>query len=149
GVNFAYYGAFIWMPSLLIAKGLSLVASFEYTLIITLAQLPGYALAAFLIEKWGRRATLARLLARSAVAAVPFGQAAPLPTTPAAGMALSAFNLGAWGALSAVSPEIYPTALRGTGSGSAAAFGRLASIIAPLAVPWFIRSGGSGVAFVA
>ena len=49
----------------------------------------------------------------------------------------------------AVTPEVYPTALRGTGSGSAAAFGRLASVIAPLAVPWFIRSGGSGVAFVA
>ncbi len=149
GVNFAYYGAFIWLPSLLISKGFSLVASFEYTLIITLAQLPGYALAAFLIEKWGRRATLASFLSGSAVAAVLFGQADTVPTILAAGMALSAFNLGAWGALYAVSPEIYPTALRATGSGSAAAFGRLASIVAPLAVPWFISSGGSGVAFLA
>ena len=62
----------------------------------------------------------------------------------AAGCALSFFNLGAWGALYAVSPEIYPTALRGTGSGGAAAFGRLASIIAPLAVPWLLAAGGSG-----
>ncbi|HLT83958.1 MAG TPA: MFS transporter [Phototrophicaceae bacterium] len=148
GVNFAYYGAFIWLPSLLVAQGFSLVQSFGYTLTITLAQLPGYALAAFLIEKWGRRATLATFLAGSAVAAVLFGQATSVPAILAAGMALSAFNLGAWGALYAVSPEIYPTALRGTGSGSAAAFGRLASIIAPLAVPWLIARGGSPAAFI-
>src|SRR5690625_43632 len=147
GVNFAYYGAFIWLPSLLVEQGFDLVTSFQYTLIITLAQLPGYAAAAFLIEKWGRRPTLATFLAGSAVAAVLFGQASSVAMIIAAGMALSAFNLGAWGALYAVSPEIYPTALRGTGSGSAAAFGRLASIIAPLAVSWFLARGRSALAF--
>ena len=79
----------------------------------------------------------------------PHASATTVPTIIAAGMALSACNLGAWGALYAVSPEIYPTALRGTGSGSAAAFGRLASIIAPLAVPFFMTAGGSSLAFVA
>lgn len=147
GVNFAYYGAFIWLPSLLVAQGFSMVRSFGYTLIITLAQLPGYALAAFLIEKWGRRATLAAFLAGSAVAALLFGQASSVAAILAAGMALSAFNLGAWGALYAVTPEIYPTALRATGSGSAAAFGRIASIVAPLSVPWLIKTGGSPLAF--
>ena len=63
-----------------------------------------------------------------------------------AGMALSFFNLGAWGALYAVTPEIYPTALRATGAGSAAAFGRIASIIAPLLVPLLsISTGLSGL----
>lgn len=147
GVNFAYYGAFIWLPSLLVDKGFSLVKSFEYTLIITLAQLPGYAVAAWLIERWGRRPTLAAFLLGSAVAAVLFGQAATVGTLIGSGMMLSAFNLGAWGALYAVSPEIYPTALRGTGSGSAAAFGRLASIIAPLTVPLLVGAGGTGLAF--
>lgn len=147
GVNFAYYGAFIWLPSLLVDRGFSLVKSFEYTLIITLAQLPGYAVAAWLIEKWGRRATLASFLLGSAIAAVLFGQASTVAGLIAAGMTLSAFNLGAWGALYAVSPEIYPTALRGTGSGAAAAFGRLASIIAPLTVPFLLQAGGSGLVF--
>lgn len=63
-VNFAYYGAFIWIPSLLHAQGFILVKSFSFTLIITLAQLPGYAAAAFLIERWGRRRTLAVFLYR-------------------------------------------------------------------------------------
>ncbi|MDU5018180.1 MAG: MFS transporter, partial [Corynebacterium sp.] len=56
-VNLSYYGAFIWIPSLLVADGFSLVKSFSFTLIITLAQLPGYAVAAWLIELWGRRVT--------------------------------------------------------------------------------------------
>ncbi|MDD9207008.1 MFS transporter, partial [Georgenia sp. 10Sc9-8] len=149
GVNFAYYGAFIWLPSLLVARGYDLVDSFRYSLLITLAQLPGYAVAAFLIEKWGRRATLATFLAGSAVSAVLFGQAGSTTTILVAGMALSAFNLGAWGALYAVTPEVYPTALRGTGAGSAAAFGRIASILAPLSVPVFVQWGGTGLAFAA
>ncbi|RIJ53997.1 MFS transporter, partial [Clavibacter lycopersici] len=68
-VNFAYYGAFIWLPTLLVAQGFSLVRSFEYTLLITLAQLPGYAVSAWLVERWGRRVTLAVFLAGSAVSA--------------------------------------------------------------------------------
>ncbi|MGC0143497.1 MFS transporter [Pseudactinotalea sp. Z1732] len=147
GVNFSYYGAFIWLPTLLLQQGYDLVQSFEYTLIITLAQLPGYAVAAILIEKWGRRATLASFLGLSAVAAVLFGQADTVATIIAAGMAMSAFNLGAWGALYAVTPEIYPTRLRGTGSGSAAAFGRVAAILAPLSTPVFISIGGAPLAF--
>ena len=142
GTNFSYYGAFIWLPSLLVASGFTLVKSFEYTLIITLAQLPGYAVSAILIERWGRRPTLATFLAGSALSAVAFGLADSVPAVLAAGMALSFFNLGAWGALYAVTPEVYPTDLRATGAGSAAAFGRLASIIAPLLVPLLSVSTG-------
>src|SRR5699024_10793174 len=132
GINFSYYGAFIWLPSLLVSQGFDLVQSFGYTLVITLAQLPGYAVAAWLIEVWGRRATLAVFLIGSAVAAGLFGLASTPATIIAAGMALSFFNLGAWGALYAIGPELYPTPTRGSGAGAAAAFGRIASIIAPL-----------------
>jgi MFS transporter, putative metabolite:H+ symporter len=144
GVNFSYYGAFIWLPSLLVASGLDLVRSFGYTLMITLAQLPGYALAAVLVEVWGRRPTLSVFLAGSAGSAVVFGTADSTTTMVAAGMALSFFNLGAWGALYAVTPEVYPTAMRATGSGWAAGFGRIASILAPLSVP-LLRGGGDNV----
>src|SRR5690606_9656765 len=147
GVNFAYYGAFIWIPSLLYADGFTLVRSFQFTLIITLAQLPGYALAAVLIEVWGRRATLATFLAASAVSAVLFGQAESETMLLVTGCALSMANLGAWGALYAVTPEVYPTRVRATGAGWAAAFGRIASIIAPLLVPVLFRGGGIALVF--
>ncbi|MFF3178656.1 MFS transporter [Rhodococcus pyridinivorans] len=147
GINFSYYGAFIWLPSLLVAQGFDLVTSFGYTLLITLAQLPGYGVAAWLIEVWGRRLTLGVFLAGSAVSAGLFGLAETPSTIVAAGMALSFFNLGAWGALYAIGPELYPTPVRGAGTGSAAAFGRLASIIAPLLVPVLLGAGGNGLVF--
>lgn len=147
-VNFAYYGAFIWIPTLLFSQGYDLVKSFGFTLIITLAQLPGYAVAAWLIEVWGRRLTLSVFLAGSAVSAVLFGQAGTEGLIIASGMALSFFNLGAWGALYAVTPEMYPTSLRGTGSGWAAGVGRIASILAPLSVPPLLALGGVPILFV-
>ncbi|MCM3688814.1 MFS transporter [Kocuria rosea] len=146
-INFAYYGAFTWLPTLLVQQGFTLTRSFGYVLVITLAQLPGYAVAAWLIEVWGRRATLAAFLGGSAVSALLFGIASMgtvvLPwQVMASGMALSFFNLGAWGALYAIGPELYPTAVRGTGTGAAAAFGRIASILAPLSVPLLLGVGG-------
>ncbi|MFL0409752.1 MFS transporter [Microbacterium paludicola] len=146
-VNFSYYGAFIWIPSILFAQGFDLVKSFGFTLIITLAQLPGYAVAAWLIEVWGRRATLATFLVGSAIAAILFGNSTQEWQIIATGMALSFFNLGAWGALYAVTPELYPTALRATGAGWAAAAGRIASIVAPLFVPWAMGIGGAPLLF--
>ena len=147
-VNFSYYGAFIWMPTILFAQGYGLVKSFGFTLIITLAQLPGYAVAAWLIEVWGRRVTLSVFLAGSALAAIAFGTATGEGMIIAAGMALSFFNLGAWGALYAVTPENYPTSLRATGAGWAAGVGRVASIVAPLSVPPLLAAGGAPLLFV-
>jgi putative MFS transporter len=148
GVNFAYYGAFIWIPTILVASGMDLVRSFEFTLIITLAQLPGYAAAAVLVEVWGRRPTLSTFLVGSAGSALMFGSAGTDAGILGWGMALSFFNLGAWGALYALSPEVYPTELRGTGTGWAAGFGRIASILAPLSVPVLLDLGeGHGLLF--
>jgi putative MFS transporter len=147
GINFAYYGAFIWLPTLLMERGFSLVRSFEFTLIITLAQLPGYAVSAYLIEKWGRRPTLATFLAGSALAALLFAGAESRNAVLIAGCLLSFFNLGAWGAVYAATPEVYPTEVRATGAGWAAGFGRIASILAPLAVPPLMTFGGSWAVF--
>lgn len=138
-VNFAYYGAFTWMPSLLSEQFGSLTSSFGYSLIIALAQLPGYFLAAWLVEVWGRRRTLCIFLAVSALAALLFSQANSVPQVLGFGMLLSAANLGAWGVLYAVTPEIYPTRLRAAAAGAAASVGRLSAIAAPLLVPFFLR----------
>jgi putative MFS transporter len=42
---------------------------------------------------------------------------------------------------------MYPTTVRGSGAGWAAGFGRIASIIAPFAVPVFLGAGGAPLAF--
>lgn len=133
-VVFSYYGMFLWLPSVMVLKGFTLIQSFQYVLIMTLAQLPGYFTAAWFIEKFGRKFVLVTYLFGTAVSAYFFGNAETLAALMAAGCFLSFFNLGAWGALYAYSPEQYPTVIRGTGTGMAASVGRIGGILGPLLV---------------
>lgn len=137
-VVFSYYGIFLWLPSVMVMKGFSLIKSFEYVLIMTLAQLPGYFSAAYLIERMGRKFVLITYLIGTALSAYFFGNAESLALLLTSGIFLSFFNLGAWGALYAYTPEHYPTEIRGTGSGMAASFGRIGGILGPLTVGYLV-----------
>jgi MFS transporter, putative metabolite:H+ symporter len=137
-VVFSYYGMFLWLPSVMIMKGFSLIKSFEYVLIMTLAQLPGYFSAAWLIERMGRKFVLVTYLMGTALSAYFFGNAESSALLITFGILLSFFNLGAWGALYAYTPEQYPTAIRSTGAGMAASFGRIGGILGPLLVGYLV-----------
>lgn len=140
-VVFSYYGMFLWLPSVMVMKGFDMIKSFGYVLLMTLAQLPGYFSAAWLIEKAGRKFVLATYLLGTAASALAFGNAETLSMILLSGALLSFFNLGAWGALYAYSPEQYPTAIRATGTGMAAAVGRIGGIFGPLLVGALLSAG--------
>ncbi|GAJ25549.1 niacin transporter NiaP [Liquorilactobacillus sucicola DSM 21376 = JCM 15457] len=133
-VVFSYYGMFLWLPSVLVLKGHTMIHSFGYTLIMTLAQLPGYFVAAWLVERLGRKWVLSLFLLGTAVSALGFGSASSVASLLLFGILLSFFNLGAWGTLYAYSPEQYPLEIRGTGTGIAAGIGRIGGILGPLMV---------------
>lgn len=135
GTNFGYYGFVLWTPTLLMGKGFDLVKSFEFTLIMCLAQLPGYYSAAYLVEKIGRKKVLIIYFLGTAVAAWLFGHADTTTQVLIYGCLLYFFSLGAWGCVYAYTPEIYPTVARASGSGWATAFGRLGAFTAPFIVP--------------
>ena len=141
GIVFSYYGIFMWLPSIVYAQGFEVVKSFEYVLVMTLAQLPGYFAAAWLVDKIGRRYTLSSFLLMSGVCAFFFGNAETSTTLLISGAAMSFFNLGAWGVIYTYTPELYPTFIRALGSGYAAGFGRIGGIIAPALVGSLIASG--------
>lgn len=134
GINFSYYGIFMWLPSLVFQQGFTVVKTFEYVLIMTLAQLPGYYCAAWLVDKIGRKYTLSAFLLFSGVASYFFGHASTAAALMMWGSVMSFFNLGAWGVLYTYTPEQYPTAIRTLGSGWAAGFGRFGGMAAPMMV---------------
>jgi len=136
---FSYYGIFTWLPGLLRGKGFDLQQAFLLNLIISLFQIPGYFTAAYLVERWGRKSTLVTFLLCNALGAFVFaGQslsARPdVAQTLLWGGVMAFFNLGAWGIVYTYTPELYPTRIRGTGTGIAAAIGRLGGVLAPYTV---------------
>lgn len=134
GIVFSYYGIFMWLPSIVYAQGFAVVKTFEYVLIMTLAQLPGYYAAAWLVDVIGRKYTLSLFLLLSGICSFFFGNAAAPFTLLLWGAAMSFFNLGAWGVIYTYTPEQYPTSIRALGSGWAAGFGRIGGMLAPVLV---------------
>lgn len=140
-VVFSYYGMFLWLPTVMVEKGFDLISSFKYVLIMTIAQLPGYFTAAYFIEKFGRKFVLSTYLLGTAISALIFGNAESVEVLLTSGMLLSFFNLGAWGALYAYSPEQYPTVIRATGTGIVAGVGRIGGILGPFLVGNLLSKG--------
>ncbi len=131
-LSLGYYGIFTWLPGIFKAQGFATLPVYENMLLLALAQVPGYMLAAYLVERIGRRWTLAAFLFGSAAASYWFAAATSSTTIVLGGMFLSFSLLGAWGALYAYTPELYPTEVRGTGMGWASAMARVAGIAAPI-----------------
>lgn len=130
-ISLGYYGVFTWLPTFFRSSGMQTLPVYQNTFILALAQLPGYFSAAYLVEKWGRRPTLAFYLFASGLFTYLFAAANSMNMLVAMGIWMSFFTLGAWGALYAYTPEAYPTALRGTGMGTASGWTRISGAIAP------------------
>ena len=149
GVVFTYYGMFLWIPTLLIARGLDDVRggqANQFFLLSTVAQVPGYFSAAWLVDRWGRKPTLVAYLLGTAASAFLFGNSGTGLDAFLYAALLSFFNLGAWGVLYTVTPELYPTGISTTGAGIAAAVGRIGGIIGPFLTPVLVPTlGQSGV----
>jgi putative MFS transporter len=149
GVVLTYYAMFLWIPSLLVARGFDAARPGQANMLFflsTLAQVPGYFSAAWLVERWGRKPTLVVFLLGTAVSAFMFGNIGAGTDVAHANLVLlwlsllSFFNLGAWGVVYTYTPELYPTSIRATGAGVAAAVGRVGGIVGPYLTPLLVTA---------
>ncbi|MFN7101440.1 MAG: MFS transporter [Pseudorhizobium sp.] len=149
-VSVSYYGVFAWMPPRLAGEGFGFVRGYGFLVLIALAQLPGYALAAYGVEKWGRRPTLIGFCLLSSAGCLLFVVAGSAMVVGASLLIMSFALLGTWGALYAITPELYPTASRATGMGAAGAMARFGGLLAPSLVGLIVaQSFGLAVAVFA
>src|SRR5262249_55901477 len=96
-VSLSYYGVFVWLPSQLTLHGHGFVRGQGFLGLVALAQLPGYALAAYGVERWGRRPTLTAFLILGALGCALFVAASSASLIAAALLLMSFAFLGAWG----------------------------------------------------
>jgi MFS transporter, putative metabolite:H+ symporter len=142
-----FYGLTTWLGALLQAKGFPVTKSVFYTIMISLAGIPGFLFSAWLVESWGRKATLVLNLLGGATACYFYGNAADQTQLIVAGLCMQFFLFGMWSALYAYTPELYPTAVRATGTGFASAVGRIGSLIGPYVIGVILPAAGQGGVF--
>jgi putative MFS transporter len=145
-ITFSYYAFFTWIPSLLVQNGMTITRSFSYSLVIYIAQMPGYFSGAWLNEKIGRQATIASYMVLGGVSALGLALTRSDAGIMLSGVLLSFFMNGTYAGVYAYTPEVFPTDVRATGTGLASSIGRLGAIAAPILVGYvYPRLGFPGV----
>jgi putative MFS transporter len=133
-VTFCSYAFFVWIPGLLVARGMTITKSFSVSILIYLAQIPGYYSSAFFCEKIGRKATIVTYMGLACLAGIWLafaqGDTAVVLASIFMSFAMNGVNAGEY----AYTPEVFPTHLRATGMGTASAFGRIGAICSPMLV---------------
>jgi putative MFS transporter len=142
-LNFLYQGAYVWLPTLLAGAHLSDGRSFLLTLLISLGQLPGTLIVAYLADRTSRRRLIITSLALLAAATFLFGLSQSDAWVLATGFLLMVFNGMAWGMAYPFSSELYPTRMRAAATGWASGIGRLGGVAAPVLIGWIVQAGGS------
>ncbi|GAA2301310.1 MFS transporter [Streptomyces caniferus] len=132
--TFAFYGFFTFVPTLLAEGGLTITKSFSYSIVIYLAQIPGYYVAALLNDVMDRKWTIGVCLGGGAVSAALLSSSGISAQVMVYGAMLSFFMNGVYASIYAYTPEVYPTVIRAQGVGAASAFGRVGGIAAPLII---------------
>lgn len=142
-----FFGLNSWIAVLLRERGFTDVGSVGFVTLITTGGIPGFAVAAVLLERIGRKSTTALFLVCAAGAAYLYGTAGDRTALLVNGFVMQFFMFGMWSCLYAYTPELYPTRARSTGAGFASAVGRVGAILGPQIVPVLVREHGPAAAF--
>ncbi|HEX3686772.1 MAG TPA: MFS transporter [Gaiellaceae bacterium] len=130
-LNISYYGLFLWLPFVLQAEKSFSINVYLLLALSALSQFPGYAAAIWLVERIGRKPTLAMFLILGGLSAYAFAVADTESVYVTALFFVGFFNLGAWGAVYPYTSETFPTRLRSTAFGVMEGVGKAAAIAGP------------------
>jgi putative MFS transporter len=130
-LNISYYGLFLWLPFVLQGEEQFSIDIYLLLTLSALSQFPGYAASIWLVERIGRKPTLALFLLLGGVSAFAFAIADSTPMYVAALFFVGFFNLGAWGAVYPYTSELFPTRLRSSAFGMVEGIGKGAAIGGP------------------
>jgi MFS family permease len=133
-----YYAITTWLPLYLNARGLSVMHTGGYLMVVIAGSFAGYLTAAHLADRIGRKWTLI-LFAVLSFTTVLFYTAFPISdeTTLFLGFPLGFFPSGAFSPMGAFFTELFPTSLRGSGQGFAYNLGRGIGALFPALVGYF------------
>ena len=149
----AVYLGFSWVPSMLTGAGFSSSVASTGITVFNLGGVVGALAAGVCITWWGTRRAM---LSMAALAAASAGAMAFVHLSPAASVLPILALLATTGGLIngvqttmyALGAHVYPAAIRATGVGSAASFGRVGAVVSGYAGALALEHGGSMTFFI-
>ena len=136
GTQGGYYAVMIWLPTYLkTVRGLSVLNTGGYLMVIIVASFIGYVVSAYLTDIIGRRKSFF-LFSLCSVVTVLIYMFAPIPdgVMLLLGFPLGFFASGIYSPIGAFFNELYPTAIRGSGIGFCFNVGRAIGALFPALV---------------
>jgi putative MFS transporter len=122
-----FYGFANWAPTFLLKRGVSLLHSLEYTLLIALVSPLGPLLAAWTSDRFERKWTIVILALAVAGLGLGFGNSVAPAAVVGFGALLTLANYWFSAAFHAYQAEMFPTRLRATGVGFTYSWSRLSA----------------------
>jgi putative MFS transporter len=129
-----FYGFANWAPTFLLKRGVSLLHSLEYTLLIALVSPLGPLLAAWTSDRFERKWTIVILALLVAGFGLGFGNSIAPAAVIAFGALLTLANYWFSAAFHAYQSELFPTRLRATGVGFTYSWSRLSAAFTSLLI---------------
>ncbi|MFA6231130.1 MAG: MFS transporter [Rhodanobacter sp.] len=137
-----FYGFAAWVPTLLIARGITLTHSLEYSFIIAIANPVGPLLGTLFADRVERKRQIMLGLVVMGVAMLAFSQASSPALLIALGVLFTlAANVMSY-AYHNYQAELYPTRIRARAIGFVYSWSRIAAAFAGLAIGYFLSAGG-------
>jgi len=136
------YGLTTWRPAIFSAAGVPLSQALFWTFVTTLIGVPGFLLAAWLLDKWGRKGVGVAVFALSVVANFMFGESGKqLVPLVAWALVLQCTSGISQALVYTWTPELYPTNIRARGTSVASSIGRAGQYIIPTIIGGFVLAG--------
>ena len=147
----AVYAGVNWLPSLLTGAGFDVVVASNGLTAFNLGGVAGAIAGAILIGRFGSRPTMLAMAAGAIAGATLLASVTIGARSAVFVLAMLAWTGGLINAVQttmyALAAHVYPTGIRGTGVGTAVAFGRVGGVAAPYAGSWALESGGGSRLF--
>lgn len=134
---FAWWGLFTWMPRFLSmptaegGRGLSIVQTSEWTVVMQTGTFLGYVIFGYLADRFSRKNTYIGYLLMAALLVPIFAFVRNPYALLLIGPWVGFFGTGYFSGFSVIASELFPTSLRGSAMGFAYNIGRILSAAAP------------------
>lgn len=149
---FAWWGLFTWVPRFLSmpraqgGRGMGIVATSEWTIVIQAGTFLGYVSFGYIADRMSRKYAYIGYLVIAAALVPMFAFVSSPVALFAIGPLIGFFGTGFFSGFSVISSELFPTALRGSAMGFVYNIGRLLSAVAPWMIGRVSENAGLGSA---